>query len=308
MPIPDYQTLMLPLLTFVADGREYKLNDAVDALGVQFKLTEEEKIELLPSGQTFVFGSRVGWARTYLKKAGLLESPKRATVVITDRGRSVLNKKPDRIDVKLLRQFPEFVEFQTPKRDEYTSDQITPAKDENGQQTPEEVLAGAYLTVRRTLAQELLDKVASLSPAFFEKLVVELLVKMGYGGSIQDAGRALVTGKSGDEGIDGTIKEDKLGLDVIYIQAKRWASGNVVGRPELHKFVGALAGQGAKKGVFITTSSFTREALDYIPRNETKIALIDGNQLAQLMIDYNLGVTLQQTYEIKRMDHDYFDE
>ena len=156
------------------------------------------------------------------------------------------------------------------------------------------------------MAEDVLNKVVSLSPAFFERLVVELLVKMGYGGSIKDAGKAI--GKSGDEGIDGTIKEDKLGLDIIYIQAKRWAPGNVIGRPELHKFVGALAGQGAKKGVFITTSNFTKEAREYIPRNETKIVLIDGEELAQLIIDYNLGVSIQQTYEIKRMDNDYFGE
>jgi restriction system protein len=220
---------------------------------------------------------------------------------------SILDQKPAKVDSRLLRQFPEFVEFQTPKRSENGSSELV-SNDEIASQTPEETLEISYQHIRKTLAQDLLNKVASLSPSFFEKLVVELLVKMGYGGSIQDAGRALVTGKSGDEGIDGTIKEDKLGLDVIYIQAKRWAPGNVVGRPELHKFVGALAGQGAKKGVFITTSSFTREALDYVPRNETKIALIDGNQLAQLMIDYNLGVTLQQTYEIKRLDNDYFEE
>jgi restriction system protein len=205
-----------------------------------------------------------------------------------------------------LKQFPEYLDFRKKGDDSIEVNQLL--IEETISQTPDETLDSAYQSIRRTLAQDLLLKVASLSPAFFEKLVVELLVKMGYGGSIQDAGRALVTGKSGDEGIDGTIKEDKLGLDVIYIQAKRWAPGNVVGRPELHKFVGALAGQGAKKGVFITTSSFTREASEYVPRNETKIALIDGTQLAQLMIDYNLGVTLQQTYEIKRMDNDYFEE
>ncbi|QKZ14526.1 restriction endonuclease [Spirosoma sp. KUDC1026] len=308
MPIPDYQSAMLPLLKLVADGREYKFNDLVETLSSQYKLTEEEKSELLPSGQTFLFGNRIGWARTYLKKAGLLDSPKRAMVIITERGKQVLKQKPTEINVKFLKQFPEFVEFQTPKKEEVAVDLTASLTDENIQQTPEETLDSAYERIRKTLAQDLLNKVISLPPAFFEKLVVELLVKMGYGGSIQDAGRALVTGKSGDEGIDGTIKEDKLGLDVIYIQAKRWAPGNVVGRPELHKFVGALAGQGAKKGVFITTSNFSREALEYVPRNETKIALIDGEQLAQLMIDYNLGVTLQQTYEIKRMDNDYFGE
>lgn len=305
MPVPDYQTLMLPLLKHVSDRQEYKLNDVVEALGTQFNLTEEEKSELLPSGQTFVFGSRVGWARTYLKKAGLLDSPKRATVVITNRGLTILAQNPSKIDVKLLRQFPEFVEFQTPKRPD-NGPELPVFNEEIAVQTPEETLESSYQSIREALAQDLLNKVVSLSPAFFEKLVVELLVKMGYGGSIKDAGKAI--GKSGDEGIDGTIKEDKLGLDIIYIQAKKWAPGNVIGRPELHKFVGALAGQGAKKGVFITTSSFTREATEYIPRNETKIVLISGEQLAQLMIDYNLGVTIQQTFEVKRMDIDYFGE
>lgn len=303
MPIPDYQTAMLPLLKLVADGREYKFNDLVETLGDQFGLTEEEKNELLPSGQTFLFGNRVGWARTYLKKAGLLDSPRRAMVVITDRGKTVLKEKPSEINAKYLKQFPEFVEFQMPKR--IVAGDIG-AIDDLLVQTPEETLESSYQNIRKTLALDLLNKVVALTPAFFERLVVELLVKMGYGGSIKDAGKAI--GKSGDEGIDGTIKEDKLGLDVIYIQAKKWAPGNVVGRPELHKFVGALAGQGAKKGVFITTSSFTREATEYMPRNETKIVLIDGEQLAQLMIDYNLGVTVQQTYEIKRMDNDYFGE
>ncbi len=307
MPVPDYQTLMLPLLKAVADKREYKLNDVVDLLGSQFSLTEEERSELLPSGQTFLFGSRVGWAKTYLKKSGLLDSPKRGVIIITERGLNVLSQKPDKINVSFLKQFPEFVEFQTPKRTDDSPNGLV-VIDESSTQTPEEILENAYLSIRKTLAQDVRNKVVSLSPTFFERLVVELLVKMGYGGSIKDAGRALVTGKSGDEGIDGTIKEDKLGLDIIYIQAKRWTPGNVVGRPELHKFVGALAGQGAKKGVFITTSSFTKEAKEYVPRNETKIVLIDGEELAQLMIDYNLGVSVQQTFEIKRMDNDFFGE
>lgn len=298
---------MLPLLKLVSDKREYKLNDVVEVLGSQFNLTKEEKSELLPSGQTFLFGSRVGWARTYLKKAGLVDSPKRATVVITERGLNILSQKPKKIDGALLRQFPEFVEFQTPKRNGGAVEGAS-VVDESIAQTPEETLENGYQSIRKTLAQDLLNKIVSLSPAFFERLVVELLVKMGYGGSIADAGKALVTGKSGDEGIDGTIKEDKLGLDVIYIQAKKWTPGNVVGRPELQRFVGALAGQGAKKGVFITTSSFSKEASDYMPRNETKIVLVDGEQLAQFMIDYNLGVTVQQTYEVKRMDNDYFGE
>lgn len=303
--IPDYQTLMLPLLKLVSDGQEHKYRDIIENLATEFEVTDEERKELLASGNQAIFDNRVGWAKTYLKKAGLLDSPKRAVFVITDLGRQTLSRKPDRIDAKYLRQFPAFLEFQNASRnDNETEEEI--ATIEIHEQTPEENLDKAYQRIRKSLASELLNKVIELSPAFFERLVVELLVKMGYGGSIKDAGKAM--GKSGDEGIDGTIKEDKLGLDIIYIQAKRWKTGNVVGRPEIQKFVGALAGQGAKKGIFITTSNFTKEALDYTPRNETKIVLIDGEQLAQLMIDYSLGCTTQQTYELKKLDSDYFGE
>lgn len=305
MAIPDYQSIMLPFLKRVADNNIHLFKDIVDELALEFKLSENDINELLPSGQAFLFSNRVGWARTYLKKAGLIDSPKRGAIAITHRGSTILKSKPKRIDNNLLKQFPEFIAFQNYKRnetEEVTKNDIT----ETEKQTPEETIENSYQTVRQSLAFDLLDTVRKLSPLFFERLVVELLVKMGYGGSMKDAGEAI--GKTGDEGIDGTIKEDKLGLDIIYIQAKRWQAANVVGRPELHKFVGALAGQGAKKGIFITTSSFTKEALSYIPRNETKIVLIDGQQLAQLMIDYNLGVAPQRIYEIKRLDSDYFEE
>ncbi len=303
MPIPDYQTIMLPLLQYVADKKEYIFKDVVAALAQQFQLTDEELSEVLPSGGSLLFANRVGWARTYLKKAGLLDSPKRGTLIITNRGLKVLKSNPERVDNNLLKQFPEFLEFQNLKREAVG---ITKVDSENENQTPEETIDEAYHNIQQSLAQELLDTVRNMSPAFFERLVVELLVKMGYGGSIKEAGKAI--GKTGDEGIDGTIKEDKLGLDIIYIQAKRWNAGNIVGRPELHKFVGALAGQGAKKGIFITTSSFSKDALSYVPRNETKIVLIDGVELAQLMIDHNLGVSVQRSYEIKRLDNDYFEE
>ena len=303
--IPDYQTLMLPLLKLVSDGQEHKYRDIIENLATEFEVTDEERKELLASGNQAIFDNRVGWAKTYLKKAGLLDSPKRATFVITDIGRQTLSKNTDRIDAKFLRQFTSFLEFQNASRNDSETEEET-TEIAVHEQTPEENLDKAYQRIRKSLASELLNRVVELSPAFFERLVVELLVKMGYGGSIKDAGKAM--GKSGDEGIDGTIKEDKLGLDIIYIQAKRWKPGNVVGRPEIQKFVGALAGQGAKKGIFITTSNFTKEALDYTPRNETKIVLIDGEQLAQLMIDYNLGCTTQQIYELKKLDSDYFGE
>ena len=301
--IPDYQTIMLPLLKLVADGKEYKLNDLVDALSIQFKITDKERSEVLPSGQTFVFGSRVSWARTYLKKAGLLDSVKRGTIIITERGKKVLIKKPNEINNKLLREFPEFIEFQSPKKDE-TENTVAILIDEPKTETPEELLESGYIKIRKSLEHEILSKLKSTHPSFFEKIVVELLVKMGYGGSIQDAGKAI--GKSGDEGIDGIIKEDKLGLDVIYIQAKRWEG--VIGRPEVQKFVGALAGQRAKKGVFITTSYFTKEAAEYARQMDTKIVLIDGEKLSQYMIDYSLGVSVQNVYEIKKIDSDYFEE
>ena len=303
--IPDYQSMMLPMLRLVSDRQEHKYRDLIENLATEFQVTDEERKELLASGLQAIFDNRVGWAKTYLKKAGLLDSPKRATFVITDLGLETLKKKPARIDAKYLRQFPAFLEFQNANRSDNNGEGEVIIQ-EPSEQTPEENLDKAYQRIRKSLASELLNKVVELSPTFFERLVVELLVKMGYGGSIKDAGKAI--GKSGDEGIDGTIKEDKLGLDIIYVQAKRWKPGNVVGRPELHKFVGALAGQGAKKGIFITTSNFTKEALEYTPKNETKIVLIDGEQLAQLMIDYNLGCTTQQIYELKKIDSDYFGE
>lgn len=295
---------MLPLLEFISDSKEHKMRNVTDELALKLGVTEEEQKELLPSGVAPVFYNRTAWAKTYLKKAGLIDSPKQGIVIISKRGLEVLKKKPNSINVKFLKQFSEFIEFQTSKREE--GDVEIDSIEDQSIETPEELLETAYQKIRKSLASELINKVVELSPAFFEKLVVELLVKMGYGGSIKDAGKAM--GKSGDEGIDGTIKEDKLGLDIIYIQAKRWRPGNVVGRPELQKFVGALAGQGAKKGIFITTSNFTKEAIEYTPRNETKIVLINGSQLAQLMIDYNLGCTTQQTYEVKKIDNDYFGE
>lgn len=302
--IPDYQTLMLPLLRLVSDRQEHKYRNLIENLAAEFQISDDERKELLASGSQAIFDNRVGWAKTYLKKAGLLDSPKRATFVITDIGIQTLKKNPDRIDAKFLKQFPAFLEFQNASRNDNETEEIITI--ETNEQTPEETLDKAYQRIRKSLASELLNRIIDLSPTFFERLVVELLVKMGYGGSIKDAGKAI--GKSGDEGIDGTIKEDKLGLDIIYIQAKRWKPGNIVGRPELHKFVGALAGQGAKKGIFITTSNFTKEALEYTPKNETKIVLIDGERLAQLMIDYSLGCTTQQVYELKKIDSDYFGE
>ncbi len=301
--IPDYQSIMLPLLKLISDKQEHKFRDIIEELAKQFKLTDDERKELLPSGQQPTFDNRVGWAKTYLKKAGLLDSPKRATIVITQRGLNVLNQNPPNINVRFLRQFPEFIEFQTTKHEATLEPQEI---EEISTQTPEEILENAYQKIRAALAQELLKKVIELPPAFFERLVVELIVKMGYGGSIKDAGKAI--GKSGDEGIDGTIKEDKLGLDTIYIQAKRWQPGNNVGRKEIQSFVGALEGQRAMKGIFITTSTFAQSAIEYAQNINKKIVLIDGEQLTNLMIDHDIGVTRSGSYDIKRIDSDYFSE
>lgn len=302
MPIPDYQTCMLPLLQTAKDGAELTLRETVERLANEFKLTQEEQTELLPSGQQAVFANRVAWARFYLKKAGLVESPRRGSLKITQRGLKALSESPALIDNKFLDQYPEFKEF----RDSSKATQGGMPKDvgDDERQTPEETLEQAHQRIRNELAQELLLKVLGCSPAFFEYLVVELLVKMGYGGSRKDAGERV--GQSGDGGIDGIIKEDRLGLDTIYIQAKRWQG--TVGRPEIQKFVGALSGQRARKGVFITTSRFTADATDYVSMIETKVVLIDGEKLAALMMDFDVGVSTQATYIIKKIDSDYFEE
>jgi restriction system protein len=303
--IPDYQTLMLPILKRISDGKEHKMRDLTELLANDFALTEEELSVQIPSGSQSLFYNRVGWAKTYLKKACLVENVGKGVIRITERGRQVLKENPRGIDVKMLNKFEEFVNFRTRVTSQKeTEEEIIPT--DYATQTPEELIESAYQDFQKSLAEELLDKIRNVSPAFFEKLVVSLLVKMGYGGSVKDAGKAV--GKTGDEGIDGIIKEDKLGLDVIYIQAKRWKENNIIGRPEIQKFVGALAGQGAKKGVFITASSFSKDALDYKPMNDTKVILIDGLELANLMIEYNLGVAPLHNYELKKIDGDYFEE
>ncbi len=295
---------MLPLLRLAQHGETHRFRSAVEKLGEEFGLSVEERRELLPSGKQPTFDNRVGWARTYMTKAGLLESPKRGLFRITTRGSEVLTQNPQAINVSFLEQFDEFVAFRAqrnPKSESGTTPTVTPSTDDS---TPEETLESAYQSLRSDLANEILDTVKGCSPTFFEDLVVDLIVKMGYGGSRKEAGQAI--GRSGDEGIDGIIKEDRLGLDIIYIQAKRW--GAVVGRPEIQKFAGALQGQRARKGIFITTSSFSREAMDYVQNIDTKIILIDGTTLADYMIDNNVGVSLEATYELKRIDSDYFSE
>jgi len=301
MAVPDFQTIMFPLLKFSGDEKEHTINSTSEFLaGNVFHLTEEERKELLPSGIQSRFKNRVGWARTYLAKAGLLKVTGRGKFCITDTGKKVLLENPSSINIDYLSRFPEFQEFKTLSKQE---------KEEKATvqlplQTPEESLEYIYNNLRQQLAADLLDHVKKCDPSFFEKLVVKLLVSMGYGGSLKDAGEAV--GQSGDGGIDGIIKEDKLGLDVVFIQAKRWDGG--VGRPVVQAFAGSLEGHRAKKGVLITTSQFSKDAKDYVTKIEKKIVLIDGEQLAQLMIDHNIGVTELSTYTVKKIDLDYFEE
>jgi len=304
MAIPDYQSCMLPLLRRVADGAEHQLKDVAQALAAEFGLTADEINEFLPSGQQPVFINRIGWARTYLKKAGLLISPRRGWLSISPRGLAVLHENPQSINVKYLERFPEFVDFRSTKKDASGETPSAAYSEAPIGQTPHEALEAAYERLRAELADEVLQALKGADPALFENIVVELLVKMGYGGSRKDAGKAI--GRSGDEGIDGIIKEDPLGLDNVYIQAKRWEG--TVGRPEIQKFAGALQGQRARKGIFITTSDFSKDANNYVSRIESKIVLMDGKALSNLMIDFGVGVVSMSTYDVKKIDLDYFTE
>jgi restriction system protein len=303
MAVPPFHAMMLPLLHLVSDGKEHSLDDCESQLAGQFKLSPEELGQLLPSGRQTVFENRLGWARTFLKKAGLLEAPVRGRIRITDRGRTVLTQEPGYIDVKFLDQFPEFSEFRKaqrkPKEKVSSND-----SDEGAENTPEEALEDAYQGLRASLAQDLLNRTKGCSPRFFERLVVDLLLAMGYGGSRADAGRAV--GQSGDGGIDGIIDQDRLGLDKVCIQAKRWEAS--VGRPIVQAFSGSLEGRGATKGVLITTSEFTKDAREYVDRIQKRIVLVDGDLLSKLMIDYGIGVASVSKYEVKKVDPDYFEE
>jgi restriction system protein len=312
MTIPDYQTLMLPFLRIARDGLERRFRDAVEVLAEEFALTDEERNVMLPSGTAPLFDNRVGWARTYLKQAALLQSRKRGFFQITTRGLELLAKQPSRIDNSTLEQYPEYLDFKLRRGGQRVELKASDANlqipnlelpDRQSDSTPEELFSQAYQRLRGNLEAELLEQIKVSSPAFFERLVIDLLVAMGYGGSRRDAGRAM--GKSGDGGIDGMIKEDKLGLDVIYVQAKRWEG--TVGRPEIQKFAGALQGQRANKGIFITSSSFTREAMEYTNIISAKIILIDGEQLTSYMVDHNVGVSPVSSFDIKRIDSDYFE-
>ncbi|MCP3932844.1 MAG: restriction endonuclease [Bacteroidetes bacterium] len=303
--IPKYEEIMLPFLKYLADGEEHSLSETHDALAIEFNLTDEELKELLPSGQQPIFRNRLGWARTYLKKAGLLTSPKRAHFKISDSGIALLKENPKEITSKFLTRYEDFVEFQSIKRTKSGKNNISQSQpDDTTDQTPQESLEYAYQKLHLELSKELLSIVKTCTPSFFEKLVIDLLITMGYGGSRKEAGKAM--GKSGDGGIDGIINEDKLGLDVIYLQAKRW--DNAVPVKEIRDFTGALASKKAKKGIFITTSSFPKSVYEFVGQVEYKIILIDGERLTNLMIEHSVGLSTVSTYHVKTIDSDYFDE
>lgn len=300
MAIPDFQSMMLPLMQIIADGQEHRMRDLNEKVADYFQLSEAERHQKLPIGNNKVLGNRVAWAKAHLGNAKLLETVRRGFVKITERGRHVLAQRPDKINLKLLDQFPEHVQFHKGK----SPDPIQPdPTDDSVEKTPEERIDQAYKELRAGLIQELLEQVLRNSDSFFEQLVVDLLVAMGYGGSIEDAG--LAVGKSGDGGIDGVIKEDRLGLDTIVIQAKKW-NGHAVGRPDVQAFAGSMEGHRAHKGVFITTSTFSQPALEFVKQIQRRIVLIDGQELANLMIDHGIGVSASRSFVLKRVDSDYF--
>ncbi len=300
MPVPDYQSLFLPVLQASADGNEHSMAELRDRIAANLKLTPEDLALKLPSGKQSIFTNRVAWAVVYLAKALALDRVKRGVFRIANRGRELLALDRPNLSNKDLSAYPEFLAFQ--KGPQPSSHGAESEKSSEGE-TPEEQLANAYSLLRDALATDVLEAVKKVSPGYFEELVVDLLVAMGYGGSVDDAGKAV--GRAGDGGIDGIIKEDKLGLDVVYVQAKRWA--NSIGRPIVQAFAGSLEGVRARKGVLITTSFFTQDALEYVQKIEKRIVLVDGKQLADLMIDNGIGVTVVQKYEIKRLDSDYFE-
>jgi restriction system protein len=302
MAIPDYQTLMLPLLRAVSNGKVHKISKLYDVLSNEFNLTEEERNKRLPSGRETYIKNRISWARTYLKKAGLINSPSKGLVQISAAGKELLQKKPKSIDNRFLRKYKGFVEFRPRERDKKLSkaESSTSVKD-----TPSEEFESSYNSLRDELTYELLETIKQSDPFFFEKLVIDLMLAMGYGGSRRDAGEA--TRKTKDGGIDGVIREDLLGLDTIYLQAKRY-SETIIGEPAIRDFAGALQGVKAKKGVFITTSTFSSDAKDFVNKIDSKIILIDGKRLSGLMVDHNVGVSTKDVYEIKQIDTDYFSD
>jgi restriction system protein len=290
---------MKPMLEILKDEQKHPFAEIRQSLTKYFSLSDEEVEKLVPSGKQTILKNRIGWARTYLHKAGLIEIPESRYLKITERGKQVIEENPETINVKYLMKFPEFVEF-------HKGNKKNEEEQEPSEIPPEEVIYYKIDEINNAVKSELLDRILKSSPSFFERLVLDLIVKMGYGGSFEDVTELL--GRSGDEGVDGLIKEDILGLDKVYLQAKRWTVGSV-GRKELQSFVGALHGKGAKKGIFITTSTFTKDALEYSNGlKDMTLILIDGEKLVDYMIKYNVGVQVKDTYEVKKIDEDYFEE
>lgn len=309
--IPDYQTIMLPLLKLADDGQEHRVSDVIEPLAKQLGLSANELAEMLPSGRQPTFNNRIHWAKTYLAQAKLVEITRRAHFRVTERGRKLLQEVPKRIDVHLLERFSEFNEFKMRARESQNSDLSAsigniPVAAEPKLATPDELLRVTIADIEAALSSELLDRVLAAPPAFFESLIVTLLLRMGYGGSREEAGRSV--GKSGDGGIDGVIDQDPLGLDRVYLQAKRYKLDLPVSEPEIRAFSGSLGAAKASKGVFVTTSSYTRPAREFAERHPFKMVLIDGKQLATLMIRHNVGVRTAETLHVKKVDEDFFTE
>ena len=309
MAIPKYDAMYKALLVCLRDMQQHRKREVLDKIAADFSVTAEERQLLLPSGRQRLFDNRVGWTITYLKKAGLVISPRRGIYQLTEEGKKVVEADPPVVDNTYLERydsFKQFVSAQVTSGNGQQPQSVTGADDLNGK-TPQDALDAAYQQINQALADDILSEIMRQQPGFFERLVVQLLEHMGYGGSVEHAGQ--VIGKSGDEGIDGIIREDKLGFSMIYIQAKRWDRSTSIGRPEIQKFVGALAGQGASKGLFVTTAQFTKEAREYAKKQHTtKVVLVDGDALAKLMIEYNVGVSTQAVYQIKQLDSDFFGE
>lgn len=316
MAIPKYDEMYREFLEVLSDNKPHKISEIRDTLAIVFHLSDDERNELLPSGKQPLFNNRVNWTASYLKQAGLIKNSSRGIYNISAAGAEVLRTYFHKIDNSFLLKFDSFREFlsrsiptvsaSATNSSTVLSDDLVTRQSEVSSESPQDILDSAYNKINTALIDDILSEIMKQSPAFFERLVVYLLTQMGYGGSLKGAGT--VTRTTGDEGIDGIIREDKLGFNLIYIQAKRWERTSTIGRPDLQKFVGALAGQGAAKGLFITTAQFTKEAVDYAKKQHTtKIILIDGITLAKLMIEYNVGVSVEATYSIKRIDSDFFD-
>lgn len=301
MAIPDYQSLMLPVLKSAANG-EVSYRGTVDLLAEQLDLEEAELTELLPSGKETVFHNRVGWAKTYLKKAGLIEYTRRGYFSITPRGSQVLESGINQIDNQFLNQFDEFQEFRTNKSEPDEPEIIPEIEDSS---TPDEIMRSAHQQINKALASELIARILQAPPDFFERLIVRLLISMGYGGSVKEAGRVL--GQSGDNGVDGVIDQDALGLDRVYVQAKRYAAGNNIGAGAIRDFFGSLDRHKANKGLFVTTSNFSTSAQETADFLSKRIVLIDGTQLARLMIRYDVGCRIEETLHLKKIDEDFFE-